>query len=216
MTGGYVLYGAKGSGAVAVEAALRLAGQPYALVDDPALKPGDMPVAAVNPLSQVPALVLPSGELMTESAAILTWLAEQYPDAGLAPAPGAPLRPRFLRWMSYVSAQIYSLYWIRDVPSRLAEGPAQEAVLTARIRARIVDCYRMMEAQLAPEGRFILGDDLGVLDIYLAVISRWGPRRRAFYEAAPRLGAVVRAVDAEPRLAALWAERMPFFEGWEG
>jgi GST-like protein len=55
-----------------------------------------------------------------------------------------------------------------------------------------------------------------VLDLCLAVESRWGPRRKPFYEAAPKLGEVARAVDADPRLADFWAKRMPFTEGWEG
>jgi GST-like protein len=218
MSGGYVVYGATGSGSVAVEAALTLIGAPYELVEEPAL--GDpkaaMRAAAVNPLRQVPAIVLPSGELMTESAAILTWLAEAHPEARLAPAPGSALRPRFLRWMSFISAQIYSLYWIRDDITRLAADATHETVLRERTAARIVSCYAAMEAQVAPAGRCLLGDELSVLDLYLAVISRWGPRRKALYAAAPRLGDVVRRVDAEPRLAALWAERMPFVEGWEG
>lgn len=216
MANGYVLYGARGSGSVAVEAALTLIGLSYELIDDPALQPGDMPVATVNPLSQVPALVLPTGELMTESAAILIWLADSYPAAGLAPRPGDALRPRFLRWMSYISAQIYSLYWIRDVPSRMAADPAAEAVVLEKTRARILDCWAKMEAQVAPAGRFLLGDELTVLDLYLAVVSRWQPRRNAVHAAAPRLGAVARAVDHEPRLASLWAERMPFVDGWDG
>ena len=60
------------------------------------------------------------------------------------------------------------------------------------------------------------GDDLTVLDLYVAVLSRWGPRRKLFYEVAPKMAPVVRRVDADPRLAALWAERFPFAEGWEG
>ena len=58
--------------------------------------------------------------------------------------------------------------------------------------------------------------NVSVLDLYLAVTSRWGPRRRGFYAAAPSLAEVVRRVDAHPPLAAFWAERMPFAEGWEG
>ena len=49
-----------------------------------------------------------------------------------------------------------------------------------------------------------------------AALTLLGERYRAFYDVAPRLGEVVRAIDAEPRLAALWATRMPFKEGWEG
>jgi GST-like protein len=218
MSEGYVVYGAAGSGSVPVEAALTLLGEPYRVVErkvweDP-VAAADM--AAINPMRQVPALVLPSGELMTESAAILIQLADSHPGSGLAPAIDSPLRPRFLRWMSYISAQIYALYWVRDDISRLAADKAHEPVLRERTAARIGHCWRMMDEQAAPAGRFMLGDQITVLDLYMAVVSRWGPRRRGFYEAAPNLAGVVRAVDAEPRLAALWAERMPFTEGWEG
>ena len=79
----------------------------------------------VNPMRQVPALVLRTGELMTESAAILTWLADSHPDSGLAPALTSPMRPRFLRWMNFISAQIYALYWVRDDLSRLAATDAR-------------------------------------------------------------------------------------------
>ena len=88
MAGGYVLYGARGTGAVAVEAALTLMGQPYALeelADATTLEAA----AGANPMRQAPALVLPDGTLMTESAAILTRLAELHPEAAMAPAADA-------------------------------------------------------------------------------------------------------------------------------
>ncbi|WP_334161060.1 glutathione S-transferase family protein [Phenylobacterium sp.] len=217
MSDGYVLYGAPGFGSVIVEAALVLMGQAYERVD---LAHGRWPAdderfVAVNPLKQVPALVLPSGELMTESAAILLWLAEQHPQAGLAPPPGDPGRGQFLRWMVYLPAQIYSMFWVRDAPSRLADGEAAEAVIKARTAERIAECWALMDRQVSP-GRYIVGDELSVLDLYVTVMSRWTPRRRRFYEVAPKMAEVVRRVDADPRLAAFWAERMPFEDGWEG
>ena len=72
-----------------------------------------------------------------------------------------------------------------------------------------------MDAQVRP-GRYILGDELTVLDLYVAVVSRFRPRRRRFYEVAPHMAPAVRAVDDDPRLAAFWTERFPFAEGWEG
>jgi GST-like protein len=125
------------------------------------------------------------------------------------------MRPRFLRWMNYISAQIYALYWVRDDLSRLAADKAHEAVIKARTTARIEACWRIMGEQVKPAGAYLLGDEISVLDLYLAVVSRWGPRRKAFYAAAPGLAAVVKRVDAEPRLAAFWAARFPFAEGWE-
>lgn len=206
-----VLYSAKGSGGVAVEAALTLAKAPFTLIDaytwdagDPAS--GDK-VLAANPMRQVPALVLPSGEILTESAAILMWIAEAVPQARLGPPPGDPRRGQFLRWMSFVSAAIYSLYWVKDDPSRLVPDPAGHAALEARVLDRIAECWGKMDAQISP-GRHILGDELSVLDVYVAVVSRFRPRRRRFYAAAPGMAEAVRRVDEDPRLANLWAERM--------
>ena len=205
------LFGAAGSGSVPVEAALTLIGRPYRLIDavtwdedDP--ESGDK-VLAANPMRQVPALVLASGEVITESAAILIWLAEQHPEARLAPPPGDPKRAQFLRWMSFVAAAIYSLYWVKDDPSRLVPDPAGHAALEARSLDRIADCWRMMGEQVTP-GRYILGDELTMLDLYVAVVSRFRPRRERFYAEAPNLEAVMKRVDEEPRLRALWVDRM--------
>lgn len=213
----YTIYGALGSGSVPVEATLTLLGQPYAVIEAPTWEgeSEQAKVAVVNPLKQIPALVTPAGETITESAAILIWLADRHPEAGLSPAPGAPERAQFLRWMTFIPASIYSLFWVRDEPSRLV---GDDVEMQARVKAataeRIADCWAMMESQLEP-GCYLLGDQMSVLDLYVAVISRWGPRRVRFYEVAPKMAEVVRRVDADPRLAALWAERFPFFDGWK-
>lgn len=211
MAGAFTLYSAAGSGGVTVEAALTLAGQPFEVIeaetfdfDDPAS--GDK-VLAANPMRQVPALVLPGGEVLTESAAILTWIAETYPEARLAPPPGGPRRGQFLRWMSFISAAIYSLYWVKDDPARLAPDPDAQPALVERSLERIAECWRIMDAQVTP-GRFMLGDEIGVLDVYVGAVSRFQPGRGRFQDVAPKMSEVVRRVDAEPRLAALWAERM--------
>jgi GST-like protein len=202
----YLVYGAQGSGSVIVEAALTLLGLPYRVVeaygDDPALY-------AANPMRQVPALVLPSGELMTESAAILIWLADSHPEARLSPTMAARARPAFLRWMAFVSSAIYALYWIRDEPARIIDDADLGQIAKARIGDRFIRCWAIMERQTSP-GRYILGDDLTVLDLYVAVVSRWAGGRGRFEEAAPKLAEAARRVDRDPRLRALWAERFPF------
>ncbi|OZA70840.1 MAG: glutathione S-transferase [Caulobacter sp. 39-67-4] len=213
----YTIYGALGSGSVPVEATLTLLGQPYAVIEAPTWEgeSEQAKVAVVNPLKQIPALVTPAGETITESAAILIWLADNHPQAGLAPALDSPERAQFLRWMTFIHASIYSLFWVRDDPSRLVGDDAEmQAKVKAATAERILECWRMMESQVSP-GRYLLGDQMTVLDLYVAVVSRWGPRRVRFYEVAPRMAEVVRRVDADPRLAAFWAERFPFFDGWE-
>lgn len=215
MSEGYTVYGASGSGSMPVEAALTLIGAPYRVVEAVTWE-GDAErdkVAGVNPMRQIPALVTPRGETLTESAAILLWLTEQHPEAGLAPPPGDPTRGQFLRWMSFIPAAIYSLYWVRDMPSRLVgDDAAAQAEVERRSLERIADCWRMMETQTNP-GRFILGERLSVLDLYVCVVSRWRPRRGRFSEVAPRLAEVARRVDGLPELADFWATRWPFLPG---
>lgn len=212
----YVVHGYLGSGSVPVEAALTLIGTSYDVVDKSAEGgvAGNHALLDVNPLGQVPPLVLPSGELMTESAAILIYLADRYPEAHLAPSPSDKRRPAFLRWMAYVSAAIYGLAWVRDDPMRLVSDERQVPVVLDKSAERRAECWRHMGNQIEP-GRFLLGDELGVLDLYVATISRWSPRRRRFYREAPRMAAAVRRTDQDPRLARLWEARFPFTAGWE-
>jgi GST-like protein len=212
MSSEYVVYGAAGTGSVPVEATLTLLDLPYRVVETTIFTEGgqdDAQLRRANPMMQVPALVLPGGELMTESSAILTWLADAHPEARLSPTMAAHARPAFLRWMAFVSNAIYALYWIRDDPSRIIDDAEIGKAAKARIGDRFVACWGMMESQVDP-GRYILGDELTVLDIYVAVISRWAGGRGRFNQAAPRLAEVARRVDAEPRLRDFWAERFPF------
>jgi len=213
----YVVYGAAGSGSVPVEAAMTLMGLPFSVVEgatwshDPEILAR---VEKVNPLKQIPAVVTPAGETVTESGAILTWLADAHPEHRLSPAVEDPRRAQFLRWMTFIPASIYSLYWVRDDPTRLVPAELARQVKD-RTADRIADCWRMMDGELTP-GRYLLGDEMTVLDLYVTVVSRWGPRRRRFYEVAPRMTPVVKRVDVDPRLAEFWAARFPFEDGWEG
>jgi GST-like protein len=200
----FVVYGAVGCGSAAVEAALTLIAAPFRIEEVPfkALAGG------ANPMAQVPSLRLPGGELMTESAAILIWLADTYPASQLAPALHSPARPAFLRWMAFVSSAIYSLYWLKDDPSRVAADSESQAFLKARLSDRIAACWGIMEAQIHP-GRYLLGDNLSVLDLYVTVVGRWTPREPLHQTVAPRIGEIIRRVESDPRLSALWAERFP-------
>ena len=208
----FTIYGAAGSGSVLVEATMTLIGLDYRVIEAVTWE-GEAErdkVAVANPMRQIPALILPSGETLTESAAILIWLADAYPEARLGPRLDDPRRAQFLRWMTFIPASIYSMFWVRDVPSRLVgDDAAAQAELKQRTLERIADCWRVMDSQITP-GRFLLGDELSVLDLYVAVASRWSPRRARFYAEAPHMVEVVRRVDALPELQAFWAARFPF------
>jgi GST-like protein len=210
------IFGAAGSGSVPVEAALTLLHIPFEVVEAVTWESeaARERVEKVNPLRQVPALVLSNGEIITESAAILIYLADLYPQGRLAPGITSLHRAQYLRWMAYVSAAIYSFAWIKDDPLRIAASSDDAPRLVSRVHDRIADCWRKMDEQITP-GRYILGDELSVLDLYVAVISRFPPWRIQFYESAPKMADIVRRVDTDPRLQEFWAKRFPFREGWE-
>ncbi len=96
----YTLFGTQGCGSTIVAAALALTAFPwgYEEVDYTQDGPERDRLLALNPLGQVPTLVLPNDEVMTESAAIILLLHDRAPHAELAPPGGSPLLPRFLRW----------------------------------------------------------------------------------------------------------------------
>lgn len=206
------LYGSQASGSVAVEAALTLLGQPYSLIEgatwaDAAAREK---VAPANPMRQIPTLVFDdTGEVMTESAAILIDLADRHPQAQLAPPIHSPQRRAFLRWMVYVSSAIYSLHWIKPDVRRIGAPLELRDTVVDAVHDRIAFCWAQMDRQMTP-GHYLLSDTLSVLDLYVTVVSRFGPWRERFYEVAPVMTPVVRRVDADPRLQDFWAARFPF------
>jgi GST-like protein len=204
------LYGAAASGSVAVEAALTLLNIPFRLIEGAtwASEAARARVEAENAMRQVPTLVMPDGEILTESASILLYLADAHPAAQLAPGLDAPARRPFLRWMFFVSSAIYALHWIKPDVTRIGAPEAARDHVVHAIHERIAFCWRTMDGQLNP-GRYLLGDELSVLDLYVAVVSRFGPWRDRFYAEAPRMTPAVRRVDDEPRLRALWKSRFP-------
>ncbi|MDM0002274.1 glutathione S-transferase family protein [Variovorax sp. J22P240] len=213
----FVLYGAPGSGATPVHAALILIGAPVKVMDFAPWQ-GDIErtrLASARPMRQVPMLVHPSGEIMAESAAMLIWLADRYPDAGLAPRFDDPARAPYLRWMSFVSSTIHSLYWMQDDACGRAGTAQAKAIMLDQTAEKIAQRWRFMDAQVPRGGRYLLGESLTVLDLYVTVVSRWEPRRLRFYREAPRMAEVVRRVDTEPRLLAHWSARYPFAAAWE-
>ncbi len=204
------LYGARACGSIAVEAALTLLSVPHALVEGTtwAEETARDRVAPINPMRQIPTLVLPDVEIMTESAAILICRADVYAAHGLAPTPTDPRRGQFLRWMVYVSSAIYALHRIKPDVARIGAPQSARASVADAVHVRIAFCWSIMDRQLEP-GQYLLGEQLSVLDLYVTVVSRFGPWRSRCYDVAPRMTPVVRRVDEDPRLAAFWRERFP-------
>jgi GST-like protein len=200
------LYGTKGSGSAAVEAALRLAGQPFQLVDAASWvpAPGLEKLKRVNPLAQVPTLVLEDGKVMTESAAILIWLGLRFPQSGLLP--GDPAQA--IRGLVYIAANCYAAIGIIDYPARFC-AECDEATgerIRAGTRSRLHEYWRIFADEF---GAQMNAERPGALDLLAAVVSRWSGARALLAAERPALHAVIERVEADPRVADIFRRHWP-------
>ena len=200
----YTVIGKPGWGSAMVEAALALADQPYRTEDiDPTVAgPQRDRLLALNPLGQVPTLIMPDGSTMTESAAIVLYLADRFPSSGLAPAADDPRRAAFLRWLVFLVAAIYPTFTYGDDPGRWVDGEAAAKSLRGHTDAHCQAMWRHVEA--AAGAPWFLGDRFSALDVYVAVMTHWRPRADWFSAHCPKLAAIAPRAYALPALAAVW------------
>jgi len=206
----YTLYGKAGWGSVIVEAQLDLAGLPYRIEEvDPLESAADRDrLAKFNPLAQLPTLILPEGQVMTESAAITLHIGDQAPKAGLVPPAGDKTRDPFLRWLVFIVANIYPMFTVGDDTSRFVADPIAQKELRVSTENYKSRSWQIVESSIAPKPWF-LGTRFSALDIFAATITRWRPQREWYKANCPKLHGVAMAADAEPRLAKVWKRNFP-------
>ena len=211
------LYGTRGSGSAAIEAALVLAGLPFARVDATSWVPSEGldALAKINPLRQIPTLVLADGSVMTESAAILIHLGLTLPDAKLMPQdPSA--RAQAIRGLVFIAANCYAAISVLDFPerwSRDADSPPDvERCIKRGARHRLHLHWEMFADQFLPLAGaepFLNGAAPGALDLLAAVVSRWSGARQHLQAARPDFHALLRRVDTYPSLVSLFEHHWP-------
>lgn len=207
--GQYVLYAVPGWGSAIAEALLVLCDVAPQLEDVTGFDRPGAPrerLLRINPLAQIPTLILPDGTVMTESAAIALTLAEQFPRAHLAPPPGDGARSGFLRRLIWLVANVYPTFTYSDYPERWVEK--ETSLLRASIDAYRERLWRELEATLTG-GTWTLDDRFSALDVYLAVMTHWRPRRGWFAAHCPRLSAIAARADAHPILAGVLERNFP-------
>jgi GST-like protein len=206
----YRLYGRAGWGSTNVEAQLVWYGLPFAFepVGDLFKSPDARTrLEKVNPLAQVPTLVMPDGSVMSESAAITLLLADITGQDTLVPKPGAPERAKFLRWLVFLVANIYPTFTYADDPARFVSVNAARDPFRAATDAYAQRLWRQVNGEAGAP--YFLGERFSALDIYIAVMTRWRPKRGWFEIETPKLFAIARHADQIPELRPVWTRNWP-------
>ncbi len=192
----YRLYWAAGTGAIAPEVMLEEAGAPFerVAIDLAAGEHRAPDYLAINPAGEVPALQLPDGTVMTESAAMVLLLGERHPQTGLVPQANDPERPRFLRWLLYMAAAVYPLLARMNHPERFAAPPCRAEPDRSEVIRRLDGQFGVLEDAIAGEPWF-LASGYGALDIYLAMLADWHPEKDNLLAGNGALPELIRAAE---------------------
>ena len=169
----------------------------------------------MNPLAQIPTLVLADGTVLTESAAITLYLAEFTGQDSLVPKDGDAARLPFLRWLVFLVANVYPTYTYGDDPSRFVDGEEAQRSFKAHVDAYAKKLYGVLEGVAGAP--WFLGERFSALDIYLATFLT--PLSQIDEVACPQMNGTLRRAFASAReqLAdvvphELWAHRTMMFE----
>jgi GST-like protein len=197
----FILYGAQGSGSAAIEMRLRQLGARYTLRETASWAPGAHFAALkqINPLGQVPTLVLPDGPVLSESAAILVHLGLPPGDDGL----------RCLRGLVFIAANCYSAVSVTDFPERWTAEPEQAEAVRRAARRQLHQAWGHFADLFHTEGRWLSGAEPGPLDFLAVVVSRWSGARAALKRSRPGFLALLERLQAQPSVAGVWAEHWP-------
>ena len=145
---------------------------------------------AINPKGQVPALMLDSGELLTEGPVIVQYIADQVPAKGLAPAAGSLARYRLMEWLNFLTSELH-----KGFGPLFAPGTPED--YKPVVKARLMDKLGWVNQQL--EGKtWLMGDQFTVADGYLFTIAGWAKFVDMDISGLSQLNAYLGRVAARP------------------
>ncbi|MBI5719742.1 MAG: glutathione S-transferase family protein [Burkholderiales bacterium] len=206
----FILHGRPGWGSAIVEAQLAFYGLPFRIEEAGDLFDSEEARARLRPLNaltQVPVLVLPDGQAMTESAAITLHLADLTGRDDLVPGAKAPERAAFLRWLVFLVANVYPTFTYADDPTRFVKTEGASEGFRAEVATYARRLWGIVEG--AAGTPWFLGERFSALDIYLAVMTHWRPGTAWFAENTPLLRAAAQRAASLPALAPVMARNFP-------
>ncbi|MGZ5115168.1 MAG: glutathione S-transferase family protein [Burkholderiales bacterium] len=181
------LFYAVGSCALASHIALEEAGAEYEAVrlDFAAGDQRKPEYLKVNPKGRVPALITDSG-ILTETPAILAYVAQVFPKAGLAPLTDPFAFARVQAFNSYLcsTAHVNHAHGGRGI--RWADEPASLEDMKRKVPKNVGDSFALMESEMV-EGPWVMGNAYTICDPYLFTVAGWLPRDRVDIARFPKI-----------------------------
>ncbi|AUT47860.1 glutathione S-transferase family protein [Achromobacter sp. AONIH1] len=199
----WTFYTAPGTCALATHIALHEAGAEFDLVklDIAAGQQQGPDYLRVNPKGRVPALATPQG-VLTETPALLAFVAQSFPAAGLAPLDDPFAFARMQELASYLASTAHVAHAHKRRGARWADDPAAHEAMRAKVPQTMTVCAAYLEAQIV--GPWVAGERYSVVDGYLYTVGSWlegdgvdmtrFPKLTAYLERVGQREAVRRAV----------------------
>jgi glutathione S-transferase len=150
----------------------------------------------VHPLGRLPALEIEPGVVLTETPALLAYVAELAPERELLPVAGL-LRARADEWMSLLASAVHVAFITFFRPDRYTADAAARAALKVDGKDRFWELLRYVEGRL-PEQGFALGERYSLVDAYLSVFFLWARRFELPVGELPRYARLAGSVLARP------------------
>lgn len=157
----------------------------------------------INPMGQVPALRTAEGWLLTENAAVLQYLAEAGPDAGLLPA-DADARARVRQWLGFIGTELHKAVFVPLLDPQAGAEVKAYAMEKAALRLDVLEAHLQQHDYL--EGGY------SVADIYLAVVLNWAPYAGVDLAAWPAVKAYHRRINQREAVARALGEEFALFQ----
>jgi glutathione S-transferase len=182
----FKLFYAPGSCALASQIVLEEVGAPYQAVrldfsQNEQRKPEYL---AINPKGRVPALVSDQG-VLTETPAILAFLAQSYPSAQLAPLEDPFAFAELQAFNSYLCATVHVAHAHGMRGYRWADDEAAIAAMKRKVTSNMSDCFALIERELLC-GPWVFGERYSLADPYLFTIAGWLERDGVDVAALPK------------------------------
>lgn len=147
---------------------------------------------SINPKGYVPALKLDNGELLTEAAVVLQYIADQKPDAGLIPAAGTPERYRVQEWLHFIATELHKSF------GALFNPAASEDMKKASMD-NITRRFGYIDGKLGDDG-FLTGAQFTVADAYLCTVLGWCTFLGIDLKPWPKLAAFAGRASSRPKV----------------